>query len=1664
MTNYINKIELTIDNTLNDLFNVISSDEHFKNKIIKDHNMIKYQKDINKLIINFIKDLDKSSYGDIVGNYENIEVVENIIYRYICYYVFLNIGYFNLSRKELFFNNIIEFTKNQPTYPLKVKNFFNSESSNNIIKMVNMMNVLVSVLKADKATQDIILKNPENKATVNFINQIGLDFLMETCKLEKLDMDEFQQAHNLIKLLIILNIFVKNEKTVVFNIIEEQNKLSSKYQYINIVISKGDSLDYSMIESVLTPDQIKNGLADTIYEMIQQLLNSEIEKDISVNDKILGLINNNILVPISEDFLLYHKDTEKYEKLAITKKDKNTKLKYIVNKIDNVSEYYSKLTQNNEQLKKEIEENFYVPLEDKRAILINEFEEQNIIKKIEEHGRIVEENQELLNDLNTYRAYPYINFKTMGKLGFTLETTQTKNVLRDISFTYGKYTDNSNIVQSRVSLKKNNLNIVGFAIPVNNVILHCTQVKNFIDIRDVNFTKNNTKHKYKNGFDAVIHFLNNILGKNNKNEDYIKKTPSVFWFFDAEKDDIKLDSYIQTEKNDSSEKMRIITSNIYDKLVTIILKKLKNAITLRKELDLYEYKKLLQNVNDKIFEITDKTKDFTKLDNYAMKKIIKTPIVYDKKSDEIHGISDKSIKLIRLSDKQNEKIKILKISTENYEKQIDDNNKKNSMYNAICQHIITWEELVKLRNIKSIKFDDILYNFLYKYVIINHNNEYVCKSCGIMIDIKHYIMDVSFTQDNKPVSSFAPILQTPLEELEEYEKYSRSIFVIEKTLEKIGSILDINALALKSRTRTPVKMRIIKDCIDMVITHGKNLRNIYKERKKLILNKYGIDDNYTTLWHFDLENNIFVTSSSDSDKFKTVKRNNILVYLLLLTTIELSEHQILEISNSDKICNFNTYVKGGYKFFDNLKIISDNNKTIRPISDYPVLCYIIFMLACISYKFNMWLSTDIQEDTKKNKANKYFVFIKQIITTYVDLLNSILEINYSNEGNEYNKELLALETKIDKTIVKKRRILMNRSYNNIATNFMLKLTSLYQNINLFKKLDNLYGPKKMQIIQSSQTIESFSVPDKFLQLHHAGINDWKLPKSYKWFIPNKPFKINTINNISNLTNCDNEQASFHNWITENKNIKCSICKVFIKDLKIDNTITKRILDNYTINIIIQVLDKYCIINENNLKNISKHLYYFDKEKNTDVCSVCNHIKGNKSNKKVLETKFKELKMIKDSIKNKEDQNVKTIINKNYKKDKNKQNVIDELIKKYDANKKNSDLVFIDDFLTLLEGLIGKEIIINKQAINLRENVYIIDHDHLGNKLTKPIIIEDSNDKILSKKNHPYFKKNVIYYINNKLQVEIFYDDATLLLLGYREKSKDFITINKQVSLKIIFSIKHKLRYLGYDYYIYDIKNNNSINNDNGIKHNDITNVDEDNVKNAVNNISRNRIITLKKILSSISRYISKIKYNYENTNKTEVKQEKIFTEDEFIKLYMIKLKNVKFNNSEYNFFKKWNVISSEVIYQETNTDNIKIDLSKIYVNNIIPYDKSGNIILFYIITEFMNLININQEKFIKAEIAQFIVEMLNIMYNITNKEIEFKDYNIKKLLAFANSKVYLNDLSNNKEISGETTGIYDEYYDPDQEVSKESRRESEYDIEMSESIDMDGKIDYEVDY
>ena len=208
-----------------------------------------------------------------------------------------------------------------------------------------------------------------------FLNSVGKEIIDTQFKLENLKNIRSKQCHNIVNAVIIENIYKKMEKSNIFNILYNEEKEVGNYRFIDIVVSKEKNINIDEIENILDNSEINSGLGEDLFNLLEK--SNKFNPIIKIKNKIKNLLENKLIIPVTKDLLLYHSNSERYDNNK-NEKDKNeTKIKYIVNKIDNSTELFSKLGN-----KKKIERLFYLPLSYKKAVLINEIENINIINKL----------------------------------------------------------------------------------------------------------------------------------------------------------------------------------------------------------------------------------------------------------------------------------------------------------------------------------------------------------------------------------------------------------------------------------------------------------------------------------------------------------------------------------------------------------------------------------------------------------------------------------------------------------------------------------------------------------------------------------------------------------------------------------------------------------------------------------------------------------------------------------------------------------------------------------------------------------------------------------------------------------------------------------------------------------------------------------------------------------------------------------------------------------------------------------------------------------------------------------------------------------------------------------------------------------------------------------
>lgn len=1623
---YINKIDELIDKIIDDFYNKAILKKE-TDVFFRETNFVKYQLEINKLFINYIKQIDKNEINKILNDEDNTNKIIEIIKKYIAYYTFMSIAFFYKDKIEMFINNIIEFSKNQPGFNFKIINFFNSESNSTVIKFYYLIKNILNLVDADTVKLQQLAKKSDYSEAIKFLNEFGQEFVNANFKLENLDGNVKEQSHNIIKTIIINELYFKFDKKDVYEFLEKSEKEVGEFIYIDIVVPRTEFIDFNTIELSLSKRDVERGLASDIYDLITGFEEIDKIKEKTHEEKIFELVNNRLIIPISEDFLLYHKDSEKYEKnlgtanvSAQTKKKDETKIKYIINKIDSMTEYFSRNVQNNSELKKNIEKLFYPPLNDRRAILINNFEDIKIINKLQNQGRRAIENNEYFNDLLNYRQYPYINFKDFQKYGFGLATNKTIDVIRSINFEKVNAMNKNKTIQFRVSSNGLSINIVGFILPSTHSDVKCLKLKEFIDIRKMGYQENGKTEKTDNGYTASIKVIKHNLFNNFKKNN--KKIPFMYWLFDLEKDKVKFDKYDVGSKMSDSEHIKIMMSKFYDDVLDIFNDEILKIINKRK-MTLQSFSKIFKKIDNNLIEFPKNSEIYNSLQKiFYYQKVIKTEDNYDKKEDKFHGIVGEIIKLpVAPSKKKEMPFIILERNKKSSSTEAELEYMEAEKIGAICQHHITWDNIAALRSKNPNKFSELLFEFFQQYVIKNQEGDYICKSCGALINLKNYVLDGSYDDDGKFVSFNMP-LEVPIEDIPEYEKYKSTIRNLEKIIERIASISSINSLTGTSYTiKTRIK-RIVKDAIDLILIHNTNLKNVYKERSDKI-SVYGLNKDLSNLFIFDLDNNIFVYSSKDKDFYKPIKRNNIIIYILFLIILELSDSQLLYMTG-DKICNYYLFSKYGINWFDGIQIRKNNQNVIVPILNYKVLCYLIFYMSCLITKYNLWYYES--EDTEKKKRFDPTIQ-KIIINTFIDFVNSVIEV-YSRKKKHY-------------------------LYDIIANKFFLKLNSTFKNDELINKIKSI-EERKIVTVEKKTKIVTTTIKPILLQSEYTigdyfGISDWLTCTISKYFIKKRVKEFIDYFEISNITNCD--EGTFHFWQVKGKDLVCTICNKNASEIILNDELSQKIIENYKILILQKLAQKYC-------KSAEFHNYIYNAKTKCNVCLKCKSSDVEKTNKEDL---IELSKNIEDMKKSKEDK-INKELNKDIEKDKLKlkKNIefINEVKNDYGKSKQHKEdyYNFIDQFISKVESILGKDVNLNNENIFLRHDAYIIDHDHNGYPLDKPFTITDIGNKISFKRDHPFFKKDVIYYTNNKLQIDVFYDASSKLLLGYKEKNKDYQVSKRQnIYLKVNNSIITRLKMLGYPSKYIAITDKRE-------KYDQIFKDPNTILIQIISDIGRQRVQNLKKAISDLQKYVYRIAYNYDIKSFDEENNP-----DKFLDKYKNKLNKIILGKDNNKFLHKWKAVKYDLFFEDLYGKIINLDPNAKFlsIDDINFYDYSGNVILFYMVREMGKLLDLNQDKFIKATLSYLLLDIIVREHDEFDEEKDLTNTEIKRFKYILD----IQDLREIEDITGDTEGFYGEYKDPDQEIDEAAlelneEAQEEFDALDVEYPDIDNELDYEQDY
>ena len=1587
---YINQIDDLFDNILNKLFEYLTDKKIFQ-KYNLDTNFVKFQNDIMNILKDFISNyISKKEILELVKNEAYYEFILGTIKRYCAFYIYLGIAYYYDGGRDLYITNIIESSKYQKDSTFQISNFYNSENNSKIITAYNDIKNIIYVFENGKTMDKIkiILSNNPLKfdSTIKLFNELGEDYIIDNFLIK----DNF---HNILKTLIFKQIYIKEEKNEMLGFLNQEEKEKGEYKYIEIIVSNEKKLiDFNQIQKFLSIQQLKSGLADEIYNYLVEMRETK-EFIIKENQDFVNfLFSKGILIPISEEFIRFHDDNEKYDPESIISDNLRerdaSKIKYIINKMNNVRNYYSPLMDKNPKLKLDTENLFHKSQEHRQAVLINENEELKIVQKLKMSESAAD--ADLLFDLENIRKYAYTNYKNFSKDRFKLRTSKPISSIRLINLKKKK-----SPIELRIGHDNLELSVVGVAWNPKQLPIECFTTDELVDV--------NKLVKSDNGYKSFINIINKTFDK--------KSNKLYYWLFNISKDIPKLKGYNNLNINDPTKNIHIMISEIYNQYIELIKNKFELYIKSLDEISIWNLDNILKGYSKRFFDFNLNPEIRNKLIEKTLnKKLKEIEIEEDDVDNMIPGKRDKIIELPILKKKEITK-NIIYINADK-EEEIILNKEKNE---PICLHYIKWRNINKMAKSKTDEFSQAIVDFAKQYVKVSKTGDYICKSCNEILSIRKYIYEGTYVEELDTFMTTNIAVNQKLEEIPKYTKFMRTIRNLEKNIEKIAYSADLNLYLGSTPTIRLRRKLIIKDVLDIILLHTEYLRKQPKDRIEQSSKKYNINKDLTNLFFFELKDEIFLTSSTDTDYYKLIKYNNVIAYLFFIMLLDLNPGQLLGLKD-DKNCNFFFYEKFGQTIFSEL-YLRINQKEKIPITKIPLLCYAIFYFSCIFANNRIWLW---KEPTEKSKTKQFTNIIvqKTIIHTLVDLINSIVEANFVN-----NK---------------------NYMYEFINTRFTQKITYTFNDNTLMKRIQE----KSSKNINYDENLKKINFTKKKIEILEINKSTDEL---YEENTENKErcdVKINEIiqieqnlnNNLDILTNCPS--GKFHTWNFQKGDMICKNCQQSYNELvKLIQTSTATTQDDNKL-----YIHKLKIINLNKLAKkycVSGDIHEFN-EKN--ICIKCN------KNPNEYSFSDKELEKMEKNIEEKTyemtlssiSQMKKNVENKDKEKEKIKI-IINKLNSRYQKNTENKINNYIIDFIERIIKVLGNKIKIGNDIIYMKDTLYIIDHDFLGNERKETITILDSDNKIEIIRNHYYFKRDIIYYKDKSNNMFVFYDFITLQYLGYSENNKEYKKTKSVASLKINLSLKDCILQLGLENQFMNLYHLNS--SYQNMKIEEITN----DSYNIVNNYLRTRILNLKQIISRIQSIINNIKNSGKKFSLYGMEEKKII--DEFTK----KINNIKMKDDEQHdsVFKHWKIISNNIRILSL-PDNITLNISKNYIDTL-SFNNLNNIdckLIFYLIFNFNRLLDYNTQIAVQSELCHLIIKM--IKYSFEQYYRPYSNTQVRKFdFILINEVPYVDE-------NLKVVGFYQELLN-DTEINNENDKNKDNNIDAREAIDSIDIDDYEID-
>jgi hypothetical protein len=1136
------------------------------------------KKDISSFVSSYEKIINNINYSkiyDLINDDKNKKKITNIIEKYILFYLILRVC---LKEDE----ENVESKNNEKLFVEKIFNLSNSLVILDSLAISELVDLYLSYYTSITLVKildknDSFLTLPQNDSTkeiINIFNDIGIDQIKIFIDPKKKD-----TLHNILIILLFRKLYVKSDKKEISIILESSSIEDAEFKYITIIESRIKETDFASLEALFSIEDRKTGIPDDYYNLIDDfklVTLGDIEENLdpeyaiqsnllSDDRKIAYLFHKKLLIPITDEILRYNITTEKYSQESSSKEIResnatyktDTKLNYIVNKVNLVTE-----SARNPETKKL----FYQPLFYRQAIPSNDIEEMKIIKKFADIGRVNAENVSSFIDLLSFRIYPYINFHNYAHYGFSHKHFYTTEALRYTNFRFStkKNPELLKLVQNKYmqwrtithdKFKTNNQhdfnsNIIGVAFPTYiNYMPY--------DIRCLKLSKSINVRKYNpNGYKIGTFLLEKLINENK----IFNKTP--FWIFDINTDKFSHDHYDNINTSDPNYFKKLI-SKLYDKVEELTLNRILRMFEMYAPLTLYQSNEIL---------------------NIITKKFVPIPIYSDKMAQINYAryftylpqrIETVDIRDITFSTEDLRKLPVYK-KPKNLDYVVVEINKKellieNILDIASCQHNIDLRDIERIRERDPTSFTKKLNEFYKRYVIDHINSDYICNSCNQNINIDKYIYQVN---DLMKISAESKV---PLEEQRQYNKFGKAINALDKIIERMGSFFNLTEYMGNHPASVIKRRETIRNLLDILLSsqdlRSKNPSEFDNDTRIL---KEASGAKYSEYFAFPVENDIFVYSSRDTDKFKRMKYNTILTHIAVIMLLDINNSSILTL-NPDKLINVLIFEKYGLGTLDDLKLRINTSNDLVHLGNYLLMSYVIYYMASMMIRYKIYELAPSETIVDVKKGIPALDRLK-IMHTIIHVLSII----------------------IDRKVKKPDEYL----YTILSTNYFIKLTTIFSSEKSEQTFKELKYVTEKRMHPSTEIVGKKLTSKKQIRYEIDGkLKPFELINNDIWIGENIFRRYFLIPKDTTITNIESDEI--------NQIIKKDLLKMYrIGAVKLNVDILK--LDSYSLDELYDIKKKYIELIRKNIQfqkdNLEK-IKYKTKKKQEKLVNLFNNLQN-----------------------------------------------------------------------------------------------------------------------------------------------------------------------------------------------------------------------------------------------------------------------------------------------------------------------------------------------------------------------------------------------------------------------------------------------------------------------